>query len=131
MLFNKVDGVRSFMYVLVFCLAVDIGIYAFSHPPLLLTSIIKGLFGSSGMIFLSAGIWWLLMLVGIGTMIRLKTRWVGMLVVGVSLLLWLLRILSPLGSMTLALEYPNLVWGILELFYILILVSIELMVFKR
>ena len=119
------------MYVLVFCLVVDIGIYAFSHPPLLLTSIIKWLFGSSGMVFLSAGIWWLLMLVGIGTMIRLKTRWVGMLVVGVSLLLWLLRILSPLGSMTLALEYPNLVWGILELFYVLILVSIELMVFKR
>jgi len=119
------------MYVLLFCLVVDIGIYLFSHPPLLVTSIIRGVFGVTGMIAFSAGIWWVLTLLGIGAMIRLKTKIGGAIVVTVSVSLWMLNILSPLGSMTLALEYPNLIWGMLELFYVLMLVAIELMIFKR
>lgn len=119
------------MYIFLFFLIIDIGIYTFSHPPLLVTSIIRFLFGSTGMIVFSAGIWWVLTIVGVGAMIRLKTRIGGMIVVAVSLVLWLFNILSPLGSMTIALEYPNFVWGVLELFYVLILVAIELMVFKR
>ena len=119
------------MYVFLFCLIIDVGIYAFAEPPLLLTSIIREVFGVTGMLAFSSAAWWVLTLCGMGAMIRLKTKIGGIIVASVSAILWMLTMLSPLGSMTLALEYPNLMWGVLELFYVLILGSVELMVFKR
>ncbi|REG86573.1 hypothetical protein [Marinomonas pollencensis] len=119
------------MYVFLFCLIIDVGFYVLVEPPLLLTTIIREVFGVTGMLVSSSGIWWLLTLLGVGAMIRLKTKIGGVIVVLLSALLWMLNMLSPLGAMTLALEYPNLMWGVLELFYVLILVSVELMIFKR
>ncbi len=118
------------MIIFAICLIIDIGFYIFGAPPLLITSIIKYIIGSSGIVIFSAAIWWILAIVGVGAMIRLQTM-VGSIVVAVLLVLaWMLDILSPLGSMTLALEYPNIAWGLIELFYVAILAGIEVMIFK-
>lgn len=110
-------------------LIIDLFILFLGKPPFIATSLVDYFWEFSGVLFISAALWWLLTFFSLGLAIWIHPI-VGAFFFAIALVMWGLKILTPLGSMTLALYHPMFAWSILEGFYLIILLVIDLVLLK-